>query len=106
MAKFATATTIASQTSREAPGLVETAFVGPPKGANAAVDHYAGAVANPLLLFSAMQSAATLSGILDRIAIVPNGPEMVVYGKFLFLVAQGVIQAGRFSPQRLSSTST
>lgn len=87
------------QASREAPGLVETALAGPPKSGNAVVTYYAGAVAILFLLFSAMQSAAVLidersSGILDRIAVVPRGPEVVVYGKFLFLMAQGVIQAG------------
>src|SRR5690606_24414769 len=45
------------------------------------------------------QSAATpiderSSGILDRIAVVPGGTDMVVYGKFLLLVSQGVIQVG------------
>jgi ABC-2 type transport system permease protein len=93
------ATGTKGQASREAPGLVETALVGPPKSANAAVTYYAGAVAILFLLFSAMQGAALLidersSGIVDRIAVVPTGPEVVVYGKFLFLVAQGVIQAG------------
>ena len=94
----ALATGTEDQASREAPGLVETALAGPPKTGNAAVTYYAGAVAILFLLFSAMQSAAVLidersSGILDRIAVVPRGPEVVVYGKFLFLVAQGVIQA-------------
>jgi ABC-2 type transport system permease protein len=93
------ATGAKGQALREAPGLAETALVGRPKSANAAVTYYAGAVAILFLLFSAMQSAAVLidersSGILDRIAVVPAGPEVVVYGKFLFLVAQGVIQAG------------
>jgi ABC-2 type transport system permease protein len=88
-----------SQTSGKAAGLVDTALVGASKGANAAVTYYAGAVAILFLLFSSMQSAAVLieersSGILDRIAVVPAGPDMVVYGKFLFLVAQGVVQAG------------
>ncbi|MCQ0969358.1 ABC transporter permease (plasmid) [Paracoccus sp. TK19116] len=82
----------------EAQDLVETAFVGPQKRHNAAVTYCAGAVAILFLLFSSMQSAAVLidernSGILDRIAVVPRGPEIVVHGKFLFLVAQGVIQA-------------
>ncbi len=85
--------------AREPPGLVDTSLVGPRQSANAAVTYYAGAVAILFLLFSAMQSAATLidersSGILDRIAVVPGGTDMVVYGKFLFLISQGVIQVG------------
>jgi len=97
MAEFAAATK--TRASREAPGLVETVTVGAPQTANTAVKYYTGAVAILFLLFSAMQSAAILidernSGILDRIAVMPAGPEVLVYGKFLFLVAQGVIQAG------------
>jgi ABC-2 type transport system permease protein len=97
MAEFAGATT--GQASSNTPGLVETAFVGRLENANAAVTYYAGAVAILFLLFSAMQSSAILieertSGILDRIAVVPSGPEMVVCGKFLFLTVQGVMQAG------------
>ncbi|MFN7024498.1 MAG: ABC transporter permease [Pseudorhizobium sp.] len=97
MAELAGATT--GEASSNTPGLVETAFVGRLESANAAVTYYAGAVAILFLLFSAMQSSAILieertSGILDRIAVVPSGPEMVVYGKFLFLTVQGVLQAG------------
>jgi len=88
-----------SQGAREPAGLVDTTLVGPRQSANAAVTYYAGAVAILFLLFSALQSAATLidersSGILDRIAVVPGGTDMVVYGKFLFLVFQGIIQVG------------
>ncbi|MDS9468764.1 ABC transporter permease [Paracoccus sp. MBLB3053] len=84
--------------SREVPGLVEIVSVMPLKKADATVTYYAGAVAILFLLFSAMQGAAVLidersSGILDRIAVIPRGPEAVVCGKFLFLVMQGVIQA-------------
>lgn len=97
MAELAGTTT--RQASSNTPVLVETAFVGRLENANPAVTYYAGAVAILFLLFSAMQSSAILieersSGILDRIAVVPSGPEMVVYGKFLFLTAQGVVQAG------------
>lgn len=88
-----------SQTARETMGLVDTSVVGPRQSANAAITYYAGAVAILFLLFSAMQSAATLidersSGILDRIAVVPGGTDKVVYAKFLFLVSQGVLQVG------------
>lgn len=88
-----------TQAAPEPAGLLETTLVGPRQSANAAVTYYAGAVAILFLLFSAMQSAATLidersSGILDRIAVVPGGTDKVVYGKFLFLVSQGVLQVG------------
>lgn len=91
------AATTKTRVSQDAPGLVETVTVGALQGANTAVNYYTGAVAILFVLFSAMQSAAIFidernSGILDRIAVMPAGPEVMVYGKFLFLVAQGVIQ--------------
>lgn len=84
--------------SRGSPGLVQTILVGPANGDKAAVTYYAGAVAVLFLMFSSIQSAAVLidernSGILDRIAVVPGGSRTVVLGKFLFLVAQGIVQA-------------
>lgn len=80
-------------------GLVESLTVGPQTGSGATVTYYAGAVAILFLLFSAMQSAATLieerhSGIIDRIAVGPAGTDAVVLGKLLFLTLQGVIQVG------------
>ncbi len=79
-------------------GLIESRTVGPQNGTGATVTYYAGAVAILFLLFSAMQSAATLieerhSGIIDRIAVGPAGTDVVVVGKFLFLTVQGVVQA-------------
>ena len=79
------------------PGLVETETVGPQGSSGATVTYYAGAVAILFLLFSAMQSAATLieernSGIVDRVAVGPAGTDVVVVGKFLFLTIQGVVQ--------------
>lgn len=78
-------------------GLVETSVVGPADSSGATVTYYAGAVAILFLLFSAMQSAATLieernSGIVDRVAVGPAGTDVVVLGKFLFLAAQGIVQ--------------
>ncbi|SMQ65131.1 ABC-2 type transport system permease protein [Devosia lucknowensis] len=78
-------------------GLVESRTVGPQDGSGATVTYYAGAVAILFLLFSAMQSAATLieerhSGIIDRIAVGPAGTDVVVIGKFLFLSVQGIVQ--------------
>lgn len=88
-----------SQVARAPVGLVETTPVGPRQSANAAVTYYAGAVAILFLLLSSMQSAASLidersSGILDRIAVMPGGTDTAIYGKFLFLVSQGVLQVG------------
>lgn len=78
-------------------GMIESRTVGPQHGSGATVTYYAGAVAILFLLFSAMQSAATLieernSGIIDRIAVGPAGIDVVVLGKFLFLTVQGVVQ--------------
>jgi ABC-2 type transport system permease protein len=61
------------------------------------VAYYAGAVAILFLLFSAVHGAITLieereSGILDRILAGPGRVAVLVNGKFLFLVVQGVVQ--------------
>ncbi|WP_127754079.1 ABC transporter permease [Devosia sp. 1566] len=79
--------------------LSEIHTVGEASDGSAAVTYYAGAVAILFLLFSAMQGAATLieernSGIVDRLAVGPAGTDVVVIGKFLFLIGQGVVQAG------------
>ncbi len=78
-------------------GLVETVMIGAHGGTGATVTYYAGAVAILFLLFSAMQSAATLidernSGIVDRIAVGRAGTDVVVIGKFLFVTIQGIMQ--------------
>jgi len=80
-------------------GIIQSQTVGPQDGSGATVTYYAGAVAILFLLFSAMQSAATLieerhSGIIDRIAVGAAGTDVVVLGKFLFLTVQGVVQVG------------
>ena len=77
--------------------LVGPVTIGDDGGTGATVTYYAGAVAILFLLFSAMQSAATLieernSGVLDRIAVGPAGTDVVVLGKALFLTVQGMIQ--------------
>lgn len=79
-------------------GLLETRMIGPGKGASATVTYYAGAVAILFLLFSAMQNGATLIeernlGIMDRIAVGPGSTDVMVLAKFLFLLAQGTVQA-------------
>lgn len=81
----------------DAVGLVQTEMTGPERASGATVTYYAGAVAILFLLFSAMQSSATLieernSGIVDRVAIGPAGTDVVVMGKFFFLTVQGIIQ--------------
>lgn len=62
------------------------------------IAYYAGAIAAVFLLFSAMQGALSLveerrSGLADRLSAAPGGLPVVVLGKFLFLVLQGVVQA-------------
>ena len=69
-------------------------------GQNAALNnvaYYAGAVAFMFLLFAAAQSALGIlddqeAGILDRIAAGPGGIGVVINGRFLFLVLQGLVQ--------------
>jgi ABC-2 type transport system permease protein len=80
-------------------GLVETKLIGSHSGGSATVTYYAGAVAIMFLLFSAMQSSASLieeraSGIIDRIAIGQAGTDVIVVGKFLFVTIQGSLQVG------------
>ena len=84
-------------TTNDKAGMIAFQTVGPRNGSGATVTSYAGAVAILFLLFSAMQSAATLieerdSGIIDRLAVGPAGTDVVVVGKFLFLTGQGVVQ--------------
>ncbi len=60
--------------------------------------YYAGAVTILFALFSAMHGALTIlderaSGIADRILSGPSGLAPVINGKFLFLLAQGIVQA-------------
>ncbi len=67
--------------------------------ANARVSYYAGAITAVFLLFAAMQGALSLveereSGLSDRLMAGPGGLPVVVLGKFGFLTAQGVVQAG------------
>jgi ABC-2 type transport system permease protein len=70
-------------------------------GQNAALNnvaYYAGAVAFMFLLFAAAQGALGIlddqeAGILDRIAAGPGGIDVVINGRFLFLVLQGLMQA-------------
>jgi ABC-2 type transport system permease protein len=62
------------------------------------VTYYAGAIAAVFLLFAAMQGAATIveerqSGIFERLLIAPRGHAKLLAGKFVFLLAQGVVQA-------------
>jgi ABC-2 type transport system permease protein len=77
--------------------LVEQLLLKSKDGSGATVTYYAGAVAILFLLFSAMQTAATLieernSGIIDRIAVGRAGTDVVVVGKFLFIALLGAIQ--------------
>ncbi|MCP1537893.1 ABC transporter permease [Methylorubrum extorquens] len=78
--------------------LVETRTTASGRG-NERVSYYAGAVAAVFLLFAAMQGALSLvdereGGLADRLAAGPGGLPVIVLGKFLFLLGQGVVQAG------------
>jgi ABC-2 type transport system permease protein len=79
--------------------LVERQSIKVTETAKPAVVYYAGAVAMMFLLFAAMQGAMQLiderqSGVLERAAPSMSGRVVMVAGKFLFLLVQGVAQAG------------
>ncbi|WP_232631353.1 ABC transporter permease [Methylobacterium sp. Leaf118] len=79
-------------------GLVETRTTASGRG-NERVSYYAGAITAVFLLFAAMQGALSLveereGGLADRLAAGPGGLPVIVLGKFLFLLLQGVVQAG------------
>ena len=78
--------------------LVETRTTARGRG-NDRVSYYAGAITAVFLLFAAMQGALSLvdereGGLADRLAAGPGGLPVIVMGKFLFLLGQGVVQAG------------
>lgn len=78
--------------------LVETRTTASGRG-NDRVSYYAGAITAVFLLFAAMQGALSLvdereGGLADRLAAGPGGLPVIVLGKFLFLLGQGVVQAG------------
>jgi ABC-2 type transport system permease protein len=61
------------------------------------VAYSAGAVAFMFLLFASVHGAVSLleeqeSGILDRVLAGPGGMNVLVNGKFLYVVAQGLVQ--------------
>jgi ABC-2 type transport system permease protein len=68
-------------------------------GLKPAVVYYAGAVAMMFLLFAATQGAMQLiderqSGVLDRVLLGTWSRIVIVFGKFLFLMLQGLVQVG------------
>ncbi len=78
--------------------VIERVSVAGETGVPSAVSYYAGAVAMLFLLFSGSLGAMTLleekeAGLLDRLAYGPGGTRALIEGKFVFLVAQGLIQA-------------
>lgn len=84
--------------ARQGGMLVERTDVMRHARAPAAVIYYAGAVAMLFLLFSAMQGAMTLiderqSGLMDRLPVGAAGVGVMIGGKLLFLIGQGVMQA-------------
>ena len=79
--------------------LVEQVMLESPTKASAAVIYYAGAVGFMFLLFSAAQGAMSLiderqSGIIARMLGGNGSVEVLLSGKFLFLLAQGIVQIG------------
>ncbi len=63
------------------------------------VAYSAGAVAFMFLLFSSVHGAVSLleereTGVLDRVLAGPGGIGVLINGKFLFLVGQGIVQVG------------
>jgi ABC-2 type transport system permease protein len=82
-------------------GLIERTNVQAHVGtsAGATVVYYAGAVALLFLLFSAVQGAMSLiderqNGIVDRLLAGTGSVGTLIAGKFVFLVAQGIVQVG------------
>ncbi len=78
--------------------LVETRSAAAGRG-NERISYYAGAITAVFLLFAAMQGALSLvdereGGLADRLAAGPGGLRVIVLGKFLFLLLQGIVQAG------------
>ena len=78
--------------------LVETRSAASGRG-NERISYYAGAITAVFLLFAAMQGALSLvdereGGLADRLAAGPGGLRVIVLGKFLFLLLQGIVQAG------------
>ena len=88
---------IREATLGDAPRLIELETLGTPAGDRGTVSYYAGAVAVLFLLFAAMDGAGSLieerrSGVFDRLLIFPGSGRALLLGKFLFLVAQGLLQ--------------
>ena len=82
----------------EGPVLFEREDIAGAKKGGGTIAYYAGAVSILFALFSAMNGALSLiderySGVADRILAGAEGMGPVVTGKFLFLTAQGVVQA-------------
>ncbi len=80
------------------PGLFGREDITGAKKGGGTIAYYAGAVSILFALFSAMTGALSLiderrSGVADRILAGARGMGPVVTGKFLFLTAQGVVQA-------------
>lgn len=85
--------------NRPADGLIERRTVVSAAAAGPAVVYYAGAVGILFLLFSSIQGAMALidarqNGIIDRLLSGTGSVGTLIGGKFLFLLAQGVVQVG------------
>jgi ABC-2 type transport system permease protein len=89
----------ADQEAESGVQLVVRRDVSSASSAGAAVVYYSGAVGILFLLFSTVQGAMTLiderqSGIIDRLLAGGGSAFIVIVGKFLFLLVQGVVQVG------------
>jgi ABC-2 type transport system permease protein len=83
----------------QATGLIEKGNIRSRASAGATVIYYAGAVAMLFLLFSAVQGAMTLiderqNGIIDRLLAGTGNAGILIAGKFLFILMQGIVQVG------------
>jgi ABC-2 type transport system permease protein len=77
--------------------LIEQSNVVSGAGTNASVIYYAGAVGMLFLMFSAVQGAMSLiderqSGIIGRLLAGRGKTSILILGKFLFLLLQGIVQ--------------
>jgi ABC-2 type transport system permease protein len=84
--------------STAGPALFEREDITGARKGGGTIAYYAGAVSILFALFSAMTGALSLiderrSGVADRILAGTRGMGPVVTGKFLFLTAQGMVQA-------------
>lgn len=92
-----TKATSAEGTDRKGTPVVERETIAGRAIANPSVVYYAGATAMMFLLFASLQGAMQIiderqSGVMDRVLAGASSGFVLVFGKFLFLVVQGIVQ--------------